>query len=56
VVAHAARPNAGTITSVARSSRSGHVALAYLHRTVFEVGGTVEVGGHPATVTALPME
>lgn len=55
VVAHASRPNAGTVTSVGRSAAFGHVALAYLHRTVFEVGGTVTVGGAPATVTALPM-
>ena len=54
-VSHASRSNAGTVTSVGRSAAFGHVALAYLHRTVFEVGGTVEVGGAPATVTALPM-
>jgi folate-binding protein YgfZ len=55
VVAHATRPNAGVVTSVGRSPTWGHVALAYLHRTVFDIGGTVEVGGQPATVTALPM-
>jgi folate-binding protein YgfZ len=54
-VAHPTRANAGTVTSVGRSARFGHVALAFLHRTVFEVGGTVEVGGQPAVVTALPM-
>jgi tRNA-modifying protein YgfZ len=55
VVAHASRSNAGTVTSVGRSPVHGHVALAFLHRTVFAVGGTVTVGGHPATVTDLPM-
>jgi tRNA-modifying protein YgfZ len=54
-VAHASRPNAGTVTSVGRSAEFGHVALAYLHRTVFEVGGTVVVGDQPAIVTSLPM-
>jgi len=55
IVAHPARPNAGTVTSVGRSAEHGHVALAYLHRTAYEVGATVEVGGHPAVVTDLPM-
>jgi tRNA-modifying protein YgfZ len=55
VVSHPARANAGAVTSVGRSAAYGHVGLAYLHRTVFEVGGTVEVGGHPARITDLPM-
>ena len=55
VVSHASRPNAGTVTSVGRSARWGHVAMAYLHRSVFEVGGTVEVGGQPARVTDFPI-
>jgi folate-binding protein YgfZ len=55
VVEHASRPNAGSVTSVGRSAAFGHVALAYLHRTVNAIGGTVVVGGHPATVTDLPM-
>lgn len=55
VVAHADRPNAGAVTSVGRSAALGHVALAYLHRSVFDVGTSVVVGGKPATVTALPM-
>jgi folate-binding protein YgfZ len=54
-VAHPQKTNAGTITSVATSPRLGRIALAYLHRSAFEIGGTVEVGGAPATVTDLPM-
>jgi len=55
VVAHSSRANAGTVTSVARTTRWGHVALAYLHRSVLDAGGPVEVGGYPATVSELPM-
>jgi folate-binding protein YgfZ len=54
-VSHASRAKAGTVTSVARSPRWGHVAMAYLHRSVFEVGGTVEVGGKAARVTDFPI-
>jgi folate-binding protein YgfZ len=55
VVSHVSRPNAGAVTSVARSSEWGHVGMAYLHRSVFEIGGTVEVGGKPARVTDFPI-
>jgi len=55
VVAHAARADAGHVTSSAMSPRLGSIALAYLHRTTWDVGGEVEVDGRRATVVELPM-
>lgn len=54
VVAHAERANAGTVTSAAVSPALGSIALAYVHRTVFEPGTAVTVAGRPATIVALP--
>jgi folate-binding protein YgfZ len=53
-VHHADKRNAGEVTSVIADG-AGAIALAYLHRTAWDVGGTVEVEGQPATVAALPM-
>jgi len=45
---------AGRVTTAAVSPRLGPIAMAYLHRSRAEPGSTVEVGGSPATVMALP--
>ena len=52
-VKHPAKDNAGVVTS---SIVDGDhtLALAYLHRSTWEPGGTVEVDGRAATVHALP--
>jgi folate-binding protein YgfZ len=54
-VVHAERANAGQVTSAAVSPRYGSIALAYLHRTVWEPGGSVTVAGRQAVVRALPL-
>ncbi|HUQ03245.1 MAG TPA: glycine cleavage T C-terminal barrel domain-containing protein [Kofleriaceae bacterium] len=54
VVKHASRDKAGTVTSAAVSPRFGSIAMAYLHRTVWDVGGEVEVDGRTARVVELP--
>jgi folate-binding protein YgfZ len=54
IVKHASRDKAGTVTSSVRSPRLGSIAMAYLHRTVWDVGGTVLVDGRNATVVELP--
>lgn len=53
-VKHAAKANAGEVTSSVVSPRLGPIALAYLHRSTWDVGGEVEVDGRRATVVALP--
>jgi folate-binding protein YgfZ len=54
IVAHASRAEAGTVTSSTVSPALGSIALAYLHRTVWDPGGTVTVAGQSATVVELP--
>lgn len=54
-VRHAAREKAGEVTSAVVSPRFGSIALAYLHRSVWAPGGTVEVEGRRATVAELPL-
>jgi len=54
-VAHADRPNAGTVTSSVVSPRHGAIALAYLHRTVWAPGGEVTVAGRRAIVREVPL-
>ena len=54
VIAHASRPQAGTVTSAVAGGDGTTLALGYLHRTCWEVGGTVEVAGRRATVKELP--
>lgn len=53
-VHHAARPEAGHVTSSAISPAFGAIALAFLHRQVWEPGGQVEVDGRPALVVEPP--
>ena len=53
-IKHAAKDNAGTVTSAVAAGDGTTLALGYLHRTAWEVGGTVEIGGHKATVHELP--
>lgn len=52
-VAHPAKANAGAVTS-AIADGDATLALAYLHRTTWDAGGTVEVDGRRATVHELP--
>lgn len=44
----------GWVTTAAGSPRLGPIALAYVHRSHFAPGTTVEVAGAPATVVAVP--
>jgi folate-binding protein YgfZ len=53
-VVHPARPDAGQVTSAVVSPRLGPIALAYLHRTAWDLGAEVEVDGVPATIVDLP--
>ena len=52
-IKHAAKDNAGVVTSSIADGDTT-LALAYLHRTTWEPGGSVEVDGRAATVHALP--
>ena len=52
-VKHATKDNAGSVTSSILEGDTT-IALAYLHRTCWEPGGTVVVDGRTATVHALP--
>jgi glycine cleavage system aminomethyltransferase T len=45
----------GVVTSAAESSALGPIALAYVHRDFTPAGTGVQVNGHPAAVTGLPM-
>ena len=54
VVVHPAKADAGAVTSSVVSPRLGPIALAYLHRTAWDVGGAVTVDGRSATVVELP--
>jgi len=53
-IKHAAKDNAGTVTSAVDAGDGTWIALGYLHRTTWDVGGTVEIGGQRATVHELP--
>ena len=53
VIAHPARPNAGAVTS-AIADGDTTLALGYLHRTCWDVGGEVTVAGRRAVVHDLP--
>lgn len=53
-IRHPAKDKAGAVTSSVVSPRLGPIALGYLHRSTWEVGGTVEVLGRRATVHELP--
>ncbi|MGN6104515.1 MAG: CAF17-like 4Fe-4S cluster assembly/insertion protein YgfZ [Kofleriaceae bacterium] len=52
-VKHATKDNAGKVTSAIADGDSTR-ALAYIHRTCWEAGGTVEVDGRTATIFELP--
>jgi tRNA-modifying protein YgfZ len=53
-VSHPERAKAGVVTSAALSPELGSIALAYLHRTVWDPGNQVTVAGRAATVVELP--
>jgi len=46
----------GRVTTAGVSPRLGPIAMGYVHRTRFEVGTRVEVGGAAATVAGLPFQ
>lgn len=52
-IKHPAKDNAGTVTSAVVDGDRVR-ALAYLHRTAWEPGGTVEIDGRRGTVHELP--
>ncbi len=54
IARHPAKDNAGAVTSSVVSPRLGPIAMAYLHRTAWDVGGVVTVDGRLATVVELP--
>ncbi|HEY1813255.1 MAG TPA: hypothetical protein VGG74_12980 [Kofleriaceae bacterium] len=54
VVKHAAKDNAGAVTSSAPAGDGTTLALAYLHRTAWDASGSVQVDGRAATVHELP--
>ena len=53
-IRHANKDNAGKVTSSIAAGDGSTIAIGYLHRTVWDVGGTVEVDGRKATVRELP--
>jgi folate-binding protein YgfZ len=53
-IAHPSRPNAGNVTSTVEAGDGTMLGLGYLHRTCWDVGGTVEIDGRRATVRELP--
>jgi folate-binding protein YgfZ len=53
-IRHENKDNAGKITSSITGDEGNTIALGYLHRTVWDVGGTVEIDGRKATVRELP--
>lgn len=55
-IVHPERASAGTVTSSAVSPDFGSIALAYVHRSVAEVGQSVTVGGRDAVLCALPFD
>jgi folate-binding protein YgfZ len=55
-IKHPSKDNAGTVTSAVAAGDGTTLALGYLHRTCWDVGGIVEVGGKKATVHELPWE
>jgi tRNA-modifying protein YgfZ len=53
-IRHENKDNAGKITSSIANGDGMTIALGYLHRTVWDVGGIVEIDGRKATVRELP--
>jgi folate-binding protein YgfZ len=54
IIKHAQKDKAGEVTSSVAAGDGTTIALGYLHRTVWDVGGTVEIDGRKATVRELP--
>ena len=53
-IEHANKANAGELTSSIGGGDGTTFALGYLHRTVWDVGGSVTIEGRTATVRELP--
>ncbi len=53
-IKHASKDKAGEVTSSLPMGDGTTLALGYLHRTVWDVGGTVEIDGRKALVRELP--
>ena len=53
-IKHPAKDAAGHVTSSAPAGDGTTVALGYLHRTAWDVGGRVEIDGRAAVVHELP--
>jgi folate-binding protein YgfZ len=53
-IEHAAKANAGSVTSSAPAGDGTTLALAYVHRTAWDIGGTVQIDGRAATIHGLP--
>ena len=53
-IRHEEKDNAGKVTSSIATAEGTTLALGYLHRTVWDVGGIVEIDGRKATVRELP--
>ena len=53
-IKHPAKDSAGVVTSAVAAGDGTTLALGYLHRTTWDVGGTVEIDGRTATVHELP--
>lgn len=53
-VEHDGKP-VGRLTTAGLSPIHGPIAMGYLHRSCFDPGTAVSVGGHPAEVSALPL-
>ncbi|HUH00992.1 MAG TPA: glycine cleavage T C-terminal barrel domain-containing protein [Kofleriaceae bacterium] len=53
-VDHPSRAGAGTVSSAVFSPDFGSIALAYVHRSAWEPGAEVTVGGRPARLVELP--
>jgi tRNA-modifying protein YgfZ len=53
-IVHPAKAQAGTVTSAIAAGDGTQLALGYLHRTTWDIGGTVEIDGRAASVHELP--
>jgi folate-binding protein YgfZ len=54
LISHASKEKAGTVTSAIAAGDGTTLALGYLHRTVWDVGGTCTIDGRTATIHELP--
>ncbi len=54
VIKHPAKDQAGVVTSAVATRDHTTLALGYLHRTTWDVGGVVQIGDRTATVHELP--